>query len=171
MPVAFPDVPIPAEAGPVVQSLMRFFRDVHQTFWHTIECFYAAELDWKPSPNTDSIGAITDHVIAAERNWLEQVLLQQAPPAGAVPTQVSRSRPEHPRSGVTADVYLADLAEQYRRIMLFMAGLTDEQLQETRRSRSGREVTVEWVIQHLIAHVAYHTGQIVYISMLDGFPE
>ncbi len=171
MPVKLPDVPIPEEAGPVVQSLMRFFRDVHRTFWRTVECFYAAEMDWKPSSETDSIGAITDHVIAAERNWLEQVLLQQAPPTGTPPLQAARSRPERPRSGVAAEAYLRDLAEQYQRIMSFMAGLKDEQLQEVRRSRSGREVTVEWVIQHLIEHVAYHTGQIVYITMLDGFPD
>jgi uncharacterized damage-inducible protein DinB len=171
MAVEFPDIPIPHETGPVVQSLMRFVQDVHRTLWRTLECLYAAEMDWKPAEEGDSIGTITEHVIAAERNWLDGVLLAQPPPAASPAAQAARSMPERLRSGVAAEAYLVDLAVQYQRLMAFMAGLTDDRLSTTRRSRRGRDVTVEWVLHHLIQHVAYHTGQVVYITMLDRFPD
>jgi uncharacterized damage-inducible protein DinB len=171
MAVEFPDIPIPHETGPVVQSLMRFVQVVHRPLWRALECLYAAEMDWKPAAEGDSIGAITEHVIAAERRWLDEVLLAQLPLPASPAAQAARSMPERLRSGVAADSYLADLAVQYQRIMAFMAGLTDDQLSATRRTRRGHEVTVEWVLHHLIQHVAYHTGQVVYITMLDRFPD
>jgi hypothetical protein len=172
MSIELPDLPIPRQAGPAVQTLMRLFRLEHERFWHTLTPLTVAQLDWRPKAEADSIGMIVDHCVTAERLLIEAGLLPEPrfPPV-EVPRSVRVGRSGGGRSGVDAGAYLADLAVQYERAMACMGGLADAQLGRTGYWWwNGAQSTVEEQLEHMIDHLAYHRGQIVYLTMLDGFP-
>lgn len=172
MSLSLPEILVPAEADPAVQSLMRLFRRGHERFWAALGPLTAAQMDWRPRAEADCIGQIVEHVITAEEALISLVAGQPlfVLPAGVTPHRAGRTGDG--RAGVDAGGYLADLAAQYERGMACLARLTDSKLQEAlRRPWDGRESTVEREIEHLIDHLAYHRGQIVSVTMLDGFPQ
>jgi uncharacterized damage-inducible protein DinB len=172
MGIALPDVPIPPEVGPVLRSLMYLFRMEHRRFWDVLAPLTAAQIDWRPRADADSIGMITDHVITAEQILIEANLLPEPvlPPA-SIPRSARLGRSGDERSGVDAGAYLADLAVRYERAMANMALLADEELREGRYWWwDGSESSLEEQLAHMIDHLPYHRGQIVYITLLDGFP-
>jgi uncharacterized damage-inducible protein DinB len=166
-----PSISIPDETGPVVQTLMRLFRRQHERFWSAVAPLTVAQLDWQPTPEADAIGTILDHVITVERLLLDLVSGREPPgPPGDSPAyRVGRTGGG--RSGIDAGAYLAELGAQYERGMAWLAQLPDGPLQEGRLRRwDGRETTIEREIEHMLDHLAYHRGQIVSMTLLEGFP-
>jgi uncharacterized damage-inducible protein DinB len=166
-----PVVSIPDETGPVAHCLMRLFRRSHERFWSAVGPLTAAQIDWRPTPEADSIGMILEHVLTAERTLLDLLIgVEPDSPPEAIPAHRA-GRTGIGRMGVDASAYLGDLGAQYQRGMVWLASREDGQFGDKRvRWWDGRETTVEREVEHLLDHLAYHRGQIAYISMLDGFP-
>lgn len=178
MAAEFPDVAISREAPPVVQSLMRLFRLGHMRLWNELQDLTAEQMDWRPTPQADSIGMIIDHVITAEAGLIDMVFFGQ-PPDRPTPDQSVRlgshqwrwGRETCQRSEVPAAAYLADLAHEYRRGIAALARLTDEQLAETSHPLWPDQcISLEEWTHHMVEHLAHHKGQIVYITIMEGFP-
>jgi uncharacterized damage-inducible protein DinB len=151
---------------------MRLFRRGHERFWRAVGPLTAAQIGWRPRADADSIGQILDHVILAE-NVLICLIAGESLPAGPAGVPAHRAgRSGEARSGLDAGRYLAELAVQYERGMACLARLTDSRLREALvRPWDGHETTIEGEIEHLIDHLAYHRGQIIYLTMMESFPE
>lgn len=176
MALSFPDCPIPDGAGVVSRSLSMMFRMFHWRLWNEVKGMTPEQLDWRPSPEADSIGMILDHLIAIEAGLIEIVFLGRAVSeviaAEELGTRLHRWGHETcKRRGSGADAYLSDLLTLYGRGMAHLAALTDEQLLETRRHLwPGEGIPLTEGVMHMAEHLSHHKGQIVYLAEMEGFP-
>ena len=172
MTMNYQGVTLPEAKGPFVQHFLYFFRREHESLWNTLREMTAEQMDWQPAKEAFSIASIVEHLLATERILLEADLLQQPIDTSSLPSAWHLwGRDKNVRSGHPSAVYLADLEASCQRVLDFAAGLDDAALQQMRRLWDGeREQKVMERLQILIGHLLYHHGQIVYITLLDGFP-
>jgi uncharacterized damage-inducible protein DinB len=165
-------VTIPEAKGPFVQHFLYFFRREHESLWNTLREMTAEQMDWQPAKEAFSVVSIVEHLLATERILLEADLLQQPIDTNSLPSAWHLwGRDKNVRSGHAAAVYLADLEASCQRVLDFAAELDDTALQRMQRLWDGkREQKVMERLQILIGHLLYHHGQIIYITLLDGFP-
>ncbi|MFW9799645.1 MAG: DinB family protein [Candidatus Thorarchaeota archaeon] len=122
-----------------------------------------ATLNWRPSPNSNSIGNLVVHIAGAESYWIHEVV-------GGM--RVGRQRE---REFNHVQFSTNELLEEIRKIRnitdLVLEKLFDFNLEDSRRywsdrARRDKETTVHWAILHVIEHSALHIGQIFYARKL-----
>lgn len=107
-------------------------------------------LDWKPTPEINSLTVLTIHTAGSER-WLIGEIL------GGEVSHRDREA-EFRVHGLEVHVLLARLAEVLAHSQTVIAHLTAADLEEPIEFR-GRMVTKSWVLSHCLAHVANHVGE------------
>ena len=125
-------------------------------------------LDWRPRPDSNSIGSLLYHIAAVETDWLfEEVLADYTPPAAV--SWPEALLPHHMRDeqGQLAHVAGETPAMHWERLdavrTLLLDAFRGMSVAEFRRPRhlEQYDVTPEWVLHHLIQHEAEHRGQIL----------
>ena len=120
--------------------------------WKTLEAADPACLNWAPTNDeTNSLFVLGTHVIGSEHGWIFEILGDG---------EKTRNRPaEFLAQGNSLD----NLREEYEReaeeTKRVLSALTSEDLQTTRNRESHGDVTVRWVILHVIEHSSEHLGQ------------
>lgn len=172
MSFTYMGVTIPEPKGAFAQHFLYFFQREHESLWSALRGLTAEQMDWKPSREAFSIAEITEHILETERVLLEADLLGNPLDPKTLPEpSYLWGRAGGARSGLPADIYIADLQASCQRVLDYMAGLDDAALQEPKRLWDGkREQKVMERIEILIGHLLYHNGQIQFIPLLDGFP-
>lgn len=123
---------------------------------------------WRVRPNGQSIGAILLHMIIAEVAWFEWFVL------GRAPSEEDRSLllwneidvdegkwPDPPAEPLT---WYFGLQDRFRARTL--EAVKDWPPAETLKEHYDRQVSMRWVLGHVIQHETYHGGQIVLIHDL-----
>ena len=121
---------------------------------------------WQPFPGGHSIGALMFHIIEAEVFWVEMIC-KGMPADEALMKEIMSAEikqdeiqwPTPPRKPIS---YYFGLHDQVRARMLeHIATLQDP---AEVKDRKDHDVTVRWVLGHIIQHEAYHGGQIILLN-------
>ena len=136
---------------PILEDYLERLQSLHTDIERLIEDLPPAALDWTPGPDMNSLGALAVHVAGSQRYWFGEVV-------GRSPTNRDREA-EFLVRGVEATRLAVRLEETIAHTRSVLAGLTLSEL-ETRRTvpTDGREVTVAWVLAHVLRHTAMHLG-------------
>lgn len=126
-------------------------RDLHQDCQRVLDGLPQEALDWKPSPDMNSIGVLVVHIIGAERYWFGDVVLDE--PSGRQRDQ------EFTTSGLDPSELNQRLDDSLVFIEKALCSLSLEALNEDRTSpRDGRIATIGWSLLHVLKHTGLHLG-------------
>jgi uncharacterized damage-inducible protein DinB len=120
--------------------------------FQTLEQASSDAWNWTPTNDeTNSLFVMATHVIGSEHGWIYEVL-HDGPK--------TRNRPaEFLAKGNSLEPLRAEfqrVAEQTRQVL---EGLTEADLASTRHRASHGNVTVRWILLHVIEHSSEHVGQ------------
>lgn len=153
--------------GPLAKALIAHFDSVfvgpNGDFAAVLEStagMTAQQAAWKPSPGSNSIWQIVDH-LTASKEWQIQILQtgQAAPPAW---TEPSGDEEEWQAS-------LARLTDAHSRLKALLAEIREEDLLKVPVPEFG-ETLLELILSGGSAHDAHHSGQIDYLKGLYQKP-
>lgn len=156
------DLQIPQTKHPEVGLLLGVLEDSTREWLDNLEEPTVEAITWQSFPNAPSIGAELLHLIDTEAYWFETFLARRRRPAGetalllAKETRVdSGSWPTPPAEPL--EWYLGHLRRIRARAW---NAIKDMAPTDFRRSEKW-EMSVRWVIGHVIQHDSYHGGQAV----------
>lgn len=146
-----------------IDKLLQFLKEVQTTLEQAIEGLENRELNWRPSPKSNTIGNLLKHIMGAEAFWIHHVV-------GRMETKRVRASEFEAREFQIIDLRkeLANAREVTKKVL---EELNDDQLSELRQYWSQRaerqmKTTVYWCLMHIIEHTAQHIGQIFYIRKM-----
>lgn len=118
----------------------------------TLESAPSEAWNWTPTDDeTNSLFVMATHVIGSEHGWIFEILGRG---------EQTRNRPaEFLAKGDSLGGLRAEferVAEQTRQVL---EGLTDAELESTRFRQGHGDVTVRWILLHVIEHSSEHVGQ------------
>jgi uncharacterized damage-inducible protein DinB len=124
---------------------------MHSELRTALEGLPLTALDWKPAAEANSIAVLAVHVAGAERYLIGDCVAGE--PSG-------RDREaEFRASSLPAEDLQRRLDASLSYISQVLGRLTLEDLETLRLwSRENRQVTVGWLLAHLLAHTAIHAG-------------
>lgn len=126
-------------------------RDLHQDCQRVLDGLPQEALDWKPSPDMNSIGVLVVHIVGAERYWFGDVVLDE--PSGRQRDQ------EFTTTGLDPSELNQRLDDSLVYIEEALCSLSLEALNEDRISpRDGRIATIGWSLLHVLKHTGLHLG-------------
>jgi len=126
-------------------------QELHTDVEKALEGLLPEVLDWSPKPGTNSITALVVHMTGAERFLIGEIIGGQA---------LNRDREAEFRAqDLALNILLQRLVDNRAYIASVLEPLTLVDI-ETKRILRGREVTVGWVLGHVLKHTATHLGHI-----------
>jgi len=54
--------------------------------------------------------------------------------------------------------------------LAYLGDLEADRLEDTRRTRRGQEVTLQWIVWHVIEHEVHHRGEVYFAMGMHGTP-
>ncbi|OGO38052.1 MAG: hypothetical protein A2W35_21665 [Chloroflexi bacterium RBG_16_57_11] len=135
----------------------RFFADyldklqeIHAELRRALEGLPQPALDWTPGEGANSLVVIAFHTAGSERYWIGDCVAGE--PSG-------RDREAEFR---TVGLSAADLNERLDLNLTYVSQvlerITLDDLQAMRTMRDGSQVTVGWILAHVLSHTAIHVG-------------
>lgn len=128
------------------------------------------QIVWQPGPNLHSIGAILLHIAEVEGYWIQEVILNrpftlfELEQAGLEIIQYDVNWPKPPSQPL--NWYIEMLDRVRAETLRALASMGDPVRRITLPNRK-YEVTVRWILQHVLNHEAYHAGQAVLLKLLN----
>jgi uncharacterized damage-inducible protein DinB len=127
-------------------------QELHNDISSALENLPPAALDWPPGNEMNSISVMVVHTLGAQRYLAGEIIAGEAS---------ARDREaEFKARGLDAAELKKRLADSLDTVRSVTEGLTLADLEAPRMFRNQREVTVGWVLGHLLKHTATHLGQI-----------
>lgn len=145
------------------ERLTHFLNAASTHLEQAIDNIQDVELNWRPSPRSNSIGNLLKHITGAETFWIHHVI------SGQETTRIRSTEFE------VKEFHIANLREELTVIKntttTLLTKLADKDMDKPRtywsqRANRQKKTTVHWAILHVIEHTAQHTGQILYIRKM-----
>ncbi|MFW9986659.1 MAG: DinB family protein [Candidatus Odinarchaeota archaeon] len=142
-----------------VERFSQFLEEVHSGLERAIDGLENVELNWRPSPSSNSIGNLLKHIIGSQAFWIHHVV-------GGMVTDRVRSAEFEVKDFDTSDLR-KELSDVRKKTNLVLEKLTDAELEQMRSywsqlAQCEKQVSVYWCLFHVIEHSALHIGQIFY---------
>jgi len=136
---------------PFFRDVMKCLESLHNDLKSALEGSGQDELDWIPGAEMNSLGVLVAHVCGSELYWIGDVV------AGV---SSGRDRPAEFRTqGVPVESLVERLDASFAYVQGVLESLSLADLAQDRRvPRDNRQVTVGWVLGHILAHVGVHAG-------------
>ena len=136
---------------PFFRDYMKCLESLHNDLKGALDGIGQDGLDWNPGAEMNSLGVLVAHVCGSEHYWIGDVVAGE--PSG-------RDRPAEFRTqGVPVESLGEKLDASYAYVQLVLESLSLADLVVDRRvPRDNRQVTVGWVLGHVLAHVGVHAG-------------
>lgn len=143
---------------PQFETACKILEDLHMDIMTLLETVGSDGMNWTPEINDiNSMYAIANHTILSQYWWIQENLNQE---------KIERNRPAE-FNALAED--LKSLRILFKEIeSLTQKGLEKLQQQETQALRQvkERQVTIEWIVLHVIEHTALHLGQMQIMKQL-----
>lgn len=118
------------------------------------------EIWWRPNESSNSVGNLILHLCGNLRQWIIGEI-------GGRQYERQRQREFDERTPVPAEELLSVLRAVVAEVDDVLGGL-DEKALLAQKQIQGREVSVLEAIYHAVEHFAMHTGQIIFLSKMQG---
>ncbi len=137
---------------PEIQTDIERLRALRGDMLKTLDGASRAALNWKPTPRgTNSLFVLATHLRGSEQHWIHRVIGGQT---------IARDRDAEFRArGADAEKFRAEFAANTRASEAVLGALSEADLNATRAAPNYGDVSVRWVIVHVIEHYAEHAGQ------------
>lgn len=166
--------------SPQIGRYVAQMTELRQDLLHELDGVAAAQLDWHPDDQTESIATLLLHLDAIEWSWIYQDIFgagDEAYPgswAEAMPIRMGVPQVQ----GRPLSTYLDQLAASRARTLEVLRGFTDADLArqvgegEVPAGMEPRSTlyTIDWIIWHIIEHEAIHVGQVELLRRLAPRP-
>jgi len=124
---------------------------------------------WQPYPGGHSVGAVLLHMIDCEAGWLERIALGRE----RDPEELATLRPSEPPDENSYIVppslpyawYLGQYDKVRARSLQTLAQFRPPEA-SIKHPRFDATFTLRWIASHIVAHEAYHGGQMVLLKEL-----
>ena len=149
--------------NPGKEGIAKFFDRIYTLIEQVSEGLDNTELNWRPSPKSNTIGILLKHIAVGEVILVHEVTGGKERP---------HDRPdEFEMDSFQIENLQEELAQVQTTTKKVLAELTEEQMTEARpifARTLGREIqiNVHWALMHAIEHAAQHIGQIFYIRKM-----
>ncbi|MGH9343712.1 MAG: DUF1572 family protein [Terriglobia bacterium] len=114
---------------------------------------------WRPNPTSNSAGNLVLHLAGNMRQWITSGL-------GGAPDIRNRDAEFSEKGPMGGRLLAAILAKEVHAACRVLSGLTSAELKTGYTIQRHRNVTGMDAVQRVIEHVAYHAGQIIYLTKL-----
>lgn len=125
-------------------------------------------IQWQPTPDGYSIGALMLHMISCELFWLNGLLGRELPEADKVRLMTESldvDEVKYPLPPAQPIEWYFAMQDEYRlQFLELVREINDPDRVLT--SKRGNQFTLRWVLAHLIQHDSYHGGQCVMLHEL-----
>jgi uncharacterized damage-inducible protein DinB len=137
---------------PEVEAYVQKLRELRAEVLKLCDGLPAEALNWKPpAPDTNSIFAITTHIVGSETAWIHQVV-------GGIDVKRNRSA-EFTASGTDLTALKGRMDAVAQRSEVILYGLPDAEWRRSRDTMYGPR-DARWCVLHSIHHTACHIGHI-----------
>lgn len=143
---------------PQFETACKILEDLHMDIMTLLETVGSDGMNWTPEINDiNSMYAIANHTILSQYWWIQENLNQE---------KIERNRPAEFNARAEDLKSLRILFKEIE--SLTQKGLEKLQQQETQALRQvkERQVTIEWIVLHVIEHTALHLGQMQIMKQL-----
>ena len=134
----------------------RFLKEYLPRLEQAVTALPAADLWWRPHPNTNSVGNLLLHLEGNVRQWIISGI-------GGVPDHRERASEFGATHGAGARELLAKLRATVEEACQVIESLDGERL-KTSYLIQGYQVTVLEGVYHVLEHFSWHAGQITWIA-------
>jgi len=146
-----------------VEHIQSFLKQIYSRLNQAIENINNAELNWRPSKSSNSIGNLLTHISGAEEFWLHHII-------GGMKTDRVRQS-EFDVKEFNIDELTSHIDKVHFQSLEIISRLSDHDLITERGFWSNLEqkeklTTVYWCILHVIEHAGLHIGQIYFIRKM-----
>jgi uncharacterized damage-inducible protein DinB len=147
-----------------IEPVWKQFQETYHVLRGALAQVPDERLAWRPGGKANSIAAIVQHIISANRRYVGVIEVSEGNPSVAAAQPVTRTG------------LLQFLDESERHVRQALERLTPERLNEPRADRwgdwddgsQGNTLDVLWFAMQMVRHSAYHLGQInLYLLMLE----
>lgn len=136
---------------PMISAMIAELTKQHDNFKKTLEGASQEALDWKPGPDTNSLGILAIHVAGAERYWIGDLTTGR-------PSTRNRDA-EFQVHGLPHDELVQALDDALADSVAVISTLNAIDLAQMRHvARYNRDQSVATSLLHAIAHIALHVG-------------
>ena len=148
--------------------LISMLDDVTQDWREELGEISIEDLTWQPFPHGHSIGGILLHIIEVEHYWIHHVASGIELSTAEALTLKAEEIDQYAVSWPTPDdqplSWYFELQDGYRKKTKEL--LFDLKDPEKIAQRGESQFTLRWIVQHVVAHEAYHAGQMVLLSLM-----
>jgi uncharacterized damage-inducible protein DinB len=167
--------PVPGFA-PQIGRYVAQLTEVRQDLLNEVAGLTAAQLEWHPDDQTESIGTLLLHLDGVEWSWMHEDIFGAA--ADEYPGRWPEAMPIRAGApqvtGRPPAAYLEPLARTRAETLTILRGFTDADLSrlvgeaapQPGRERRSVLYTIDWIIWHVLEHEALHVGQIELLRRL-----
>ena len=140
-------------------ELFGHWTSVCKGLYQALDLLADEQLDFVPREGLWSLGHVARHIANAEEGWFRHI--------------VTGELEEWPRDYTAADYPTVDavkllLQEVHSRTATYLKGVTAADMDQRIQQSWGPEVTLRWVIWHVLEHEIHHRGEIYLVIGLMG---
>jgi uncharacterized damage-inducible protein DinB len=140
-------------------ELFGHWTSVRKGLYQALDLLADEQLDFVPREGLWSLGHVARHIANAEEGWFRHI--------------VTGELEEWPRDYTAADYPTVDavkllLQEVHSRTATYLKGVTAADVDQRIQLSWGPEVTLRWVIWHVLEHEIHHRGEIYLMIGLMG---
>ncbi len=145
--------------SPFFEELLGRFRDLHQQIEDILQSLPDEALDWKPAGDMNSVSVIVTHLTGAERFLIGDGIMRE-------PSNRNRDA-EFQVKGLSKEDLINRVheVEDYLKRSFETLKLSDLEAQRT-HPRTGKEISVAFLILHALDHVSMHVGHLQMTAQL-----
>jgi uncharacterized damage-inducible protein DinB len=137
---------------PEISTYLDRLNDLRSKVWQQLESLDAGALNWKPlERDSNSLFVLATHSVGAEHGWIGELM-------GNEPRTRVRAL-EFQATGQSITELRERIQSAARESERILAGLSEDDLEQTREHEAYGTVTGRWIILHVIEHYAEHLGQ------------
>lgn len=140
--------------------LVTFWAEARERLDVALNTLSDADLTFTPGAGLRSLGENLAHIGMAEDYWLS---VAQGTKMGSWEV-----------AGVPELATVAGIRDRldqaHAATLAFLRDLDAANLEDTRRTRRGQEVTLRWIVWHLIEHEVHHRGEVYFAMGMHGTP-